>query len=115
MAEKVYKLYALPATLESVVLATHEKYSRATVTPPPGYVLIYTDGESPKDAQQITEEHKYLLTEADTSWLLECGASILSEEAAKHASDLMQELSQRVEALESELKKRKEELERKGA
>lgn len=113
--KKVYKLYALPTTMESVVMATHERFSRATATPAPGYVLIYTDGAQPNGSKHITEEYKHLLTEADMRWLAECGAAILAEEAEKQDEDFMTVLSERIDALEEALKQKKAELERKGA
>ena len=116
MADKrVYRLYALPTTMESVVLATHERFSRATATPAPGYVLIYTDGAQPEGSQHITEEYKHLLTDADMRWLAECGAAILMEKMAKQDDDFFESLSERLVALEESLKAAKQEYERKGA
>ena len=116
MADKrVYRLYALPTTMESVVLATHERFSRATATPAPGYVLIYTDGAQPEGSQHITEEYKHLLTDADMRWLAECGATILAEEAEKRGDDFVAQLSDKLEALEETLKAAKREYEKKGA
>lgn len=112
--KKTYRLYALPPSWESVAMAVSERYSRATATPSPGYVLIYSAGEKPKGAREITQETKSLLSDADRQWLMECGAAILAEEAAKQQPELMRSLSERIEALESELKRRKEELEKKG-
>ena len=41
----VYRLYALPLTANNIRAAAQERFSRATPTPAPGYVLVYTDGE----------------------------------------------------------------------
>lgn len=109
-----YRLYALPTTLESVVIATQERFARATATPAPGYVLIYTDGPQPEGSHHITEEQKHLLTEADMRWLAECGATILLETAEQQEPDYMNELAERMAALEEALKQTKAELEQKG-
>lgn len=111
VAKTVYRLYAMPPTWDAILLATKERYARATPVPEPGYVLIYTDGEKPNGAQEITEDRRELLSDADRAWLLECGASILAEEAAKN-KPMLDALSERIEALEKELKRRKEELEK---
>ena len=109
-----YRLYALPPTWDGILAAMCERFSRATATPAPGYVLIYTDGKQPNGSTVITEENKHLLTDEDQRWLIECGATILAEEAAKQQPILMQNLSERVEALEKELERRQREIERKG-
>ena len=109
-----YRLYALPLTTESILTAMNERFSRATPKPEPGYVLIYTAGKQPDGSQQITEDNQTLLSSDDQTWLLESGAVILAEEAAKQQPILMQNLSERVEALEKELERRQREIERKG-
>lgn len=105
-----YRLYALPPTWDSILLAVNERFSRAT----PSYVLIYTAGKQPDGSQQITEDNQKLLSSDDQTWLLESGAMILAEEAAKQQPILMQNLSERVGALEKELERRQREIERKG-
>ena len=109
-AKRTYRLYAMPPTWEAIEIAMSEKYSRVTPTPSPGYVLIYSDGDAPKGAQEITAEESERLTSADVKWLVECGANILAEEAAKETPYAMESISERIEALEAELKRKKQEL-----
>lgn len=109
-----YRLYALPLTWESIYIAERERFSRATPTPEPGYVLIYTADKQPERSKAITEQQRELLTKADMTWLAECGATILAEEAARNQSKLMESLSERVTALEEELRRRKQEIKTKG-
>ena len=110
----IYRLYALPPTWKSVEKAENERFSRITPTPSPGYALIYTAGAQPKGSRRITKEREKLLTAADIQWLIECGATILAEEAAKQQTDFMQKLSERVDALEVELQRKHDELAEKG-
>ena len=42
--EKIYRLYALTITQESVEIAMMERFSRIA----PGYILIYTADKQPK-------------------------------------------------------------------
>lgn len=114
VAKTVYRLYAMALTWESIYIAERERFSRATPTPEPGYVLIYTADKQPEGSRIITEQQRDLLTKADMTWLSECGATILAEEAAKNQTQLMESLSERITALEEELKRRKQEFEAKG-
>ena len=109
-AKKKYALYALPLTAENIMAAAEERFSRATPTPEPGYVLIYTDGQQPKGSQTITAERADMLTAADARWLMDCAAALAAEELEKHKSEVLQGLSESVEALEAELHRKKEEL-----
>ena len=109
-SKRTYRLYALPPTWEAIEIAMSEKYSRVTPTPAPGYVLIYTGGNPPEGAMQITEDESERLTSADVKWLVECGANILAEEVANQTPFAVESLSERIEALETELKKKKQEL-----
>lgn len=113
-AKKTYKLYALPLTAGNIGKAAEERFCRATPTPAPGYVLIYTDGNPAEHALRVTEEFAKLLTQADIRWLMDCNAAIFAEEVEKNRDEVMHSLSDSVEFLEAELKRRKEELETKG-
>lgn len=110
---KKYRLFAMPATSESIATAINEKYSRATATPAPGYVLIYTNKTAPKNAKEISDDNLRLLTDADMQWLDECNAMILDAEAAKNQPKMLAMLSERVAALEAELERQKTEIETK--
>ena len=109
-----YKLYALPLTTENIMAAANERFSRATPTPEPGYVLIYTNGEAPKGATEITEEHADLLSTADARWLMDTGAALAAEEIEKHKPEVLKGISESIEALEEELKRKKEEISQRG-
>ena len=111
--KKTYRLYAMQTSQESIAAAISEKYSRATATPAPGYVLIYTDKSAPESAKEITNDNLRLLTDADMQWLDECNAMILAEEMAKEQPKMMDMLSERVAALEAELERQKQEIETK--
>lgn len=105
-----YRLYAMPLTLEYVEAAAQYRYSRATPTPAPGYVLIYTDEDKPDGAEEITEEQKELLTADDARWLCDSRSAILFEEVEAHLREMRKGLPDVIEALETELKRRKEEI-----
>lgn len=111
---KKYTLYALPLTAENIMAAANERFSRATPTPEPGYVLIYSNGDAPKDATEITAEHAELLSPADARWLLDSGAALAAEELEKHKPEVLKGLSDSIEALEAELQRRKDEISQRG-
>ena len=110
----IYRLYALPLTISNIDIAAKYRFSRATPTPVPGYVLIYTDDNTPDGAYEITEDDAKLLSAADERWLFDSNAAIIAEEIELHKPDILRGLSERVEALETELKLKKEELSEKG-
>ncbi len=114
-AKKAYKLFALPLTSENIALAAKERFSRATPAPEPGYVLIYTDGNAPENAAEITKDRAGLLTAADERWLIDSNAVLIADQLAANETEVLRGLSEKIEALDAELKKRKEEYERKGA
>lgn len=111
---RVYRLYALPMTGENIALAAGERFSRATPTPEPGYVLVYTDGNAPTKSVEVTADTASLLTPPDIRWLIDCGAAVAAEELEKHRPEVLRDMSEKIEALETELRKKKEELNRKG-
>ena len=113
MDKKVYRLFALPLTTQNIGIASGERFSRATPSPAPGYVLIYTTAEIP-DAVEITENEVDRLSSGDSRWLFDCNTAILAEELKNHEADVVKDLSFRMEALEEELKRRKQEIEMKG-
>ena len=113
-ATKTYRLYALPLTGDNIALAAAERFSRATPTPEPGYVLIYTHSEPPRGAQEINEERTALLSQADIRWLFDSNAAIVAEEIEKNKPEVLKNLSARMETLEAELKRTKEKIDRKG-
>ena len=108
-AKKTYRLYALPLTAQNIGIAATERFSRATPTPEPGYVLIYTCGEQPQGATEIDESKSALLTQQDLRWLMDSGAAILAEEIEKNTHKVFSNLSESVERLEEELARAKQE------
>lgn len=114
--EKIsYKLFALPLTATNIAVAAQERFSRATPTPEPGYVLIYTDSDAPNGAEEITKESVGLLSAADERWLFDCNAALIAEQIELHKPDILRGISESIEALETELKKQKEDYDTKGA
>lgn len=113
-AKKKYRLFALPLTNQNITLAADERFSRATPNPEPGYVLIYTDGKAPDNAEEITQERVKLLSQADERWLIDVNAALIAERIAENEPEIVRGLSESIERLEAELKRRKEEIERKG-
>lgn len=106
---KAYKLYALPLLMHNVERAARYRYSRATPTPYPGYVLIYTDGDQPPGSQEITEDQKEMLTAEDARWLMDSRSAILFEELEAHLREMNKKLPDVIDALETELRRKKEE------
>lgn len=113
-AKKTYRLYAMPLTQSNIATAAAERFSRATPNPEPGYVLVYTNGEKPKQAEEITEGRTNLLSPADMRWLFDSNAAIIAEEMERNKPEILRGMSEKIEALEAELKRRKKELETKG-
>lgn len=105
----VYKLYAMELNEDNMKTATKWRFSRGTIAPFPGYILIYTDKEAPNGAIEITEATANRLSEEDESWLLDCNMLILAEETEKRKPEILKELNERVEMLESVLKEKTEE------
>ena len=113
-AKKAFKLYAMPLTAENVAVGSRERFCRATPTPQPGYVLVYTDADAPKQAVEITQDSSKLLTQADVRWLFDSNAAIIAEEIELNKPQIMKRLSDSVETLETELQRKKEEILQKG-
>ena len=111
----VYRLYALPLTSYNISIAARERFSRATPSPAPGYVLIYTDSEKPDGATEITKERVKLLSPADERWLFDSNAALIAEQIELHRPDILGGLAESIDALETELKNQKETLHTKGA
>lgn len=111
----VYRLYALPLTLENIKVAAQKRFSRATPTPAPGYVLIYTEEEQPEGSKEITKDQINLLSPADEQWLFDSNAVLIAEQIEKKQPEILKGLADSIEALEAELKRQKEAFDMKGA
>ena len=95
---KKYRLYALPATEETVRKAEKARFSRITVD----YVLIYKIGRM-DNAVEITESEAHRLTEAERQWLQDCNLALIAEKTKDNMSGILMSLSQKVDALEKAL------------
>ena len=109
----VYRLYAMPLNAQSIANAAQERFSRATPTPEPGYVLIYTAGSAPEMSQEITKENINRLSPADERWLFDSNAALIAEEIRRREPEILSGLSEKIEALEKELERKKKEFEEK--
>lgn len=103
--QKKYRLYALPLNANSIEKASKYRFSRATPTPAPGYVLIYTDGRKPNESVEIKNKDAERLSSADARWLYDSNAAIVADEIEKQKPEVLKSLSDSVEALERELEK----------
>lgn len=113
-ANERYTLYALPLTTDNIFVAAGHRFSRATPTPEPGYVLIYTNGEAPKGAEIIGEERASMLSVADMRWLCDNRVALIADELERHKDEVPTELAKTIEALETELQRKKQEISQRG-
>ena len=98
MSAKKYRLFALPATDESVRRAEKERFSRINID----YVLIYKTG-TVRDAAEITEAESHRLTEAERRWLYDCNLALIAEATKNNMGGILNNLSQKVDALAAAL------------
>ena len=106
-----YRLYALELTVDNAKKAADWRFSRVTIDPFPGYVLIYTDGEAPDEAIEITKSTIDRLSAQDEQWLRDCNIVILAEEAKKHESEIAASMGERIDALEKALEEQAQKVE----
>lgn len=95
----VYKLYALEITKENIRAVSASRFCRIT----PFYILIYTDGERPENAVEITATETHRLTKTDEQWLTDCNIAILVAQSKKHEYEIAADLKERLERLEQAL------------
>ena len=108
--EKIYRLYALTITQESVEIAMMERFSRIA----PGYILIYTDGTQPKGSIEINGEDVKRLTKADSDWIMICAATLLRERMEQNQTQSMENLSRMVDQLSEALAAERERIKTSG-
>ena len=101
--EKIYRLYALTITQESVEIAMMERFSRIA----PGYILIYTADKQPKGSIEINGEDVKRLTKADSDWIMICAATLQSME---NLSRMVDQLSAALAAEREKIKTGGEEI-----
>lgn len=104
--EKIYRLYALTITQESVEIAMMERFSRIA----PGYILIYTADEQPKGSIEINGEDVKRLTKADSDWIMICAATLLRERMEQNQTQSMENLSRMVDQLSAALAAEREKI-----
>ena len=104
--EKIYRLYALTITQESVEIAMMERFSRIA----PGYILIYTADKQPKGSIEINNEDVKRLTKADSDWIMICAATLLRERMEQNQTQSMENLSRMVDQLSAALAAEREKI-----
>lgn len=104
--EKIYRLYALTITQESVEIAMMERFSRIA----PGYILIYTANKQPKGSIEINGEDVKRLTKADSDWIMICAATLLRERMEQNQTQSMENLSRMVDQLSAALAAEREKI-----
>lgn len=104
--EKIYRLYALAITQESVEIAMMERFSRIA----PGYILIYTADKQPKGSIEINGEDVKRLTKADSDWIMICAATLLRERMEQNQTQSMENLSRMVDQLSAALAAEREKI-----
>ena len=104
--EKIYRLYALTITQESVEIAMMERFSRIA----PGYILIYTADKQPKGSIEINGENVKRLTKADSDWIMICAATLLRERMEQNQTQSMENLSRMVDQLSAALAAEREKI-----
>ena len=104
--EKIYRLYALTITQESVEIAMMERFSRIA----PGYILIYTADKQPKGSIEINGDDVKRLTKADSDWIMICAATLLRERMEQNQTQSMENLSRMVDQLSAALAAEREKI-----
>ena len=104
--EKIYRLYALTITQESVEIAMMERFSRIA----PGYILIYTADKQPKGSIEINGEDVKRLTKADSDWIMICAATLLRERMEQNQTQSMENLSRMVDQISAALAAEREKI-----
>lgn len=104
--EKIYRLYALTITQESVEIAMIARFSRIA----PGYILIYTADKQPKGSIEINGEDVKRLTKADSDWIMICAATLLRERMEQNQTQSMENLSRMVDQLSAALAAEREKI-----
>ena len=104
--EKIYRLYALTITQESVEIAMMERFSRIA----PGYILSYTADKQPKGSIEINGEDVKRLTKADSDWIMICAATLLRERMEQNQTQSMENLSRMVDQLSAALAAEREKI-----
>lgn len=97
--EKIYRLYVLAVTQETIEHAVGERFSRVT----PAYVLIYTADAAPEGSVEVSGEDVKRLSKDDEAWLMSCAGRLLMDRLAKEDSRAVQKFSDMVDSLERAL------------
>lgn len=106
MSEKktTYRLFVMPLDEKQLKIAEGERFSRATAVPAP-YILVYSCGEKPERAVEITDSEKHRLTAKDWLWLMGCQSQILTEAEGERRAAEAKRIAETISALEKEIEK----------
>lgn len=91
-----YKLYAMEATYDNVLVATKEKYYRITAD----YILVYSAGEAPENSVEFTDDDSVRLSDSEMQWLFDINVELLQEQIAKETPQIVERLSAYLNQLE---------------
>ena len=95
-AKPSYKLFAMEATYENVLVATKEKYYRITAD----YILVYSAGEAPENSVEFTDDDSVRLSDSEMQWLFDINVELLQEQIAKETPQIVERLSAYLSQLE---------------
>ena len=95
-AKASYKLFAMEATYENVLVATKEKYYRITAD----YILVYTNGDAPENSVEFTDGDAVRLSDSEMQWLFDINVELLQEQIAKETPQIVERLSAYLNQLE---------------
>lgn len=102
--KKNHRLYALPLARENVETAEKARFSRVTTR----YVLIYTDGEAPKNGVEIDKAEIARLSGDDLAWIADCNRTIVTETILRNEAEISKSIEDRLSRFEAALKAEKE-------
>ena len=94
--QEAYKLYALEATYDNVLLAMTEKYYRITAE----YILIYTSGDAPPNSVELQESDAGRLNDSEKQWIFGINVKLLQEKISQETPAIVQRLNELLKAIE---------------
>lgn len=94
--QEAYKLYALEATYDNVLLAMKEKYYRITAE----YILIYTSGDAPPNSVELQESDAGRLNDSEKQWIFGINVKLLQDKISQETPAIVQRLNELLKAIE---------------
>ena len=94
--QEEYKLYALDATYDNVLLAMQEKYYRITAE----YILIYTAGDAPLNSVELQESDAVRLNDSEKQWIFGINVALLQEKISQETPSIVRRLNELLKAIE---------------